>query len=169
MIPLVTSVLRDPKVAKPAVSNERRWPWHASSWADGTNLQWSRTEAATTSSEDIAYHGKEDLSLGTRVRPRALPSRAASGIQRSKPSRSAPGIRICRQLPRRLANAHCQVGFGQKAVHRVREGRGLVLDGQVAPAAPPGRPRSPRHQHGREDGLPCGHGLNDFETGAAVQ
>ena len=59
-----------------------------------------------------------------------------------------------------------RLGLGQQAVHRVREGRRLILDEDVAPGD---RIDPFGAQRGRDNGLPHGHGLDDLEAGAAAQ
>ena len=78
----------------------------------------------------------------------------------------APSIPLHGQPPRGVADAHRQTGLGEQAVHRVCEGRWLILDEEVAARYgfdPLGA------QRGRDDGFPHGHSLDDLEAGAATE
>jgi hypothetical protein len=95
-----------------------------------------------------------------------------NNIQKDRQSSPSPtpvavfGICPDRHSHRRLADARRQARLGQQAIHRVREGRRLVLDEKVAPGD---GLDSLGAQRGRDDGLPHGHGLDDLEAGAAAQ
>ena len=96
---------------------------------------------------------------------RDLQDPAIEALQSAGPHRS----RSTAPPPAASPTGRCcaaKLGFGQQAVHRVREGRGLVLDEEVAPGDgldPLGA------QRGRDDGFPHRHGLDDFEAGAAAE
>jgi hypothetical protein len=155
VIPQVTSVLPDRRSPSVAVSNERRWLWHASSWADGTDLQRSRTEAAATSSDRRACHGKKDLSLGTRIWFRALPSRAGFQAQRQKPcsARAAP-------LQTYRSTANCLADRPMRPARPGCTSRRFIASAKVGWS-------STRRAHPGTASVPSAPSV--VETGAAVQ